>query len=172
MAKVSKVILVGEVGCSISFLCARGSIPIFYARLSPLGEVYGMSSTSKTGCLTCTSAVSRFNATRGSITIFYARSYRRLGKCTVCHRVQYLVLVPHGAVYRYVMHAVIEVYGMPSTPGIYACSYSRMGLCVRCAPGVRYVRAQVHRRRGLRPSSDQYLNDDQCPRKYVCAAPE
>ena len=51
--------------------------------------------------------------------------------------------------------------------GIYACSCSRMGLCVW------YDRAQVHRRRCLRrPSSDRYLNDDQCPRKYVRAAPE
>ena len=73
-----------------------------------LGEVYGMSSTLETRRLACTSAVSRFSAARGNIPIFDARSYRRLGKCTVCHRVQYLVLMTHGAVYRYVRTPLLK----------------------------------------------------------------
>ena len=89
--------------CSISFLCHPGQYTdILRAQSSPLGEAYGVSSTPETGRLACTSAVSRFSAARGSTLILYARSYRHLGKCTVCHRVQYLDLVPHVAVYRYV----------------------------------------------------------------------
>ena len=108
--------------CSISFLCRPGRYTdTLRAQLSPPGEVYGMSSTPETGRLACTSAVSRFNAARGSIPICYARSYRRLGKYTVCHRrprqnvwrarVQYLVIVPHRAVYRSVTLAVSTCRG-------------------------------------------------------------
>ena len=85
---------------------ARGSIPVWYARSERRPEK-------------C--PVFRFSAARGSMPIFYTRRYRHLGKCAVCHRrprqdiwrarVQYLVLVPHGVVYRYVTPAVISTWG-------------------------------------------------------------
>ena len=57
---------------SISFLCRpKQYTDMLRARLSPLGEEYGMSSTPETGRLACTSAEARFNAARDSISIYY-----------------------------------------------------------------------------------------------------
>ena len=89
---------VGEVECSISFLCRPGQvIDILRAQLSPLGEVYGMS---------------RQDVWRA--------------------RVQYLVLVPHGAVHRWVTRAVIAAWGSvryvidarDRTSGMHECGIS------------------------------------------------
>ena len=72
---------------SISFLCRpEQCTDMLHAQLLPPGGGYGMPSTPETGRLACTNAVSSFNTARGSVVICYARSYRRLGKGTVCHR--------------------------------------------------------------------------------------
>ena len=55
---------------SISFLCRSGQYTDML-RILPPGEEYGMSSTPETGCMACTSAVSRFSTPQGSIPMCY-----------------------------------------------------------------------------------------------------
>ena len=116
------------------------------------------SSTPETVRRAYTGAVSRFCAARGGIPICYARSYRHLGKCSVCHRhqrqdvwrarEQYLVLMPHGAVYRYATCAVIAAGGSirydidarDRTFGLHECSISFSA--ARSSIRIRYARSE------------------------------